>query len=284
MCASAILLASGIAQAQNYKIKLVRPDKVGDQYASSVTAKVSETTVTTKNGEETDTKTEGFTAACQGTVKVLAIDEKTGAATKIRYQVDTMTKNGRALYPQGTVIIAKRSGSDTSFEIDGERPDEDQAPVLTALLGDVSRTHGLTNEAEAKGTSSPQQVGNSWPIKTDQIAEQFSGENSPVTPEQLKGESELVAVKKVEGQDVMIIKSKITADGLKKDLAVRGAITDGKLTAEVTDTLPLDETLPKLFSTSKLTLTMTIAQPLGATKLIVTTKQERKERRDPVDE
>jgi hypothetical protein len=279
-----IALAAPRLHAEDYKIKLVRPDKVGDEYASSVTAKFSKTTVTMKNGEETDRKTDAFTAACQGTVKVLAIDEKTGIADKIRFQVDSLTKASRDLYPQGTVIICKRSDGDTSFEIEGERPDEENAAVLHALLGDVGRNHGLTNEAEAKA-SQPQSVGSTWPINTEKIATEFAGEDSPITADELKGESQLVSVKKVDGKDAMVVQSKISAGGFKKDLDEgRGSISDGKLTVITTDVLPVDESLAKLSSTTRITLSLTISPPLGSSKSIVTTKLERKERRDPAED
>lgn len=280
----AVAFSACLVQGEDCKIKLVRPDKVGNEYSSSATAKFSKTTVTTKNGEETDRKTEAFTAACQGTVKVLRVDEKTGVTIKIRFQVDSLTKSNRTLYPQGTVIIAERTGAETNFEIEGERPDEEHAAVLNALLGDVGRNHGLTNEAEGKGATQPQAVGSMWPLSTDKILEQFSREDLPITADQLKGESQLVSVKKVDGKDVMVIQSKITADGLKKDLEGRGSIGDGKLSVVVTDILPLDESQPKLSSVTRVTLSMTVTLPMSSSKSTVTTKLERKERRDPVED
>jgi len=280
-----LALSVRLAQGEDCKVKPIRPVKVGEEYSSSVTAKFSKTTVTTKNGEETDRKTDAFTAACQGSVKVLAINDRTGVATKIRFQVDSMTKSNRTFYPQGTVIIAERTGADANFEIEGERPDEDHAAVLNALLGDVGRNHGLTNESEGKAAAQPQAVGSTWTLSTDKILDQFSDEDLPITADQLKGESQLVSLKKVDDKDAMVVQSKITADGLNKDLdGGRGSMSDGKFSLVATDVLPLDESLPKLSSVTRVTITMTITPPLSSSKSTVTTKLERKERRDPVED
>jgi hypothetical protein len=278
-----VAFCAPLVHADDYKIKVVRPDKVGDQYSSSITAKFSVTTVNTKNGEETDRKTDAFNASCQGTVKVMAIDEA-GVACKIRFEVESLTKGNRKLYPQGTVIIAKRENGETSFEIEGERPDDENAAVLNTLLEDVGRNHGLSNDAEGKAATAPQAVGSTWPLITGKIDDKFGGEDSPITPDLLKAEGQLVSVKNVDGKDVMVVESKITADGFKKDLEGRGSIRDGKLSVVVTDVLPVDETQPKLSSTTKITMSMTICPPLGSAKSIVTTKLDRRERRDPVED
>jgi hypothetical protein len=275
-----MILTSSV-RADDYKIKLIRPDKVGDQYTSAVTSRVTETVVSLQNGEETDRKTEKFNAECQGTVKVLAVDEKTGFATKIRYQIDKLARDGKDLYPAGTVIIAKRDGDETSYEIDGEHPDETSLPIIASLL-DLPGSRGMTTEAESNAIDKPQAVGATWPINTSKVAKDISNDQLAITADELKGESKLVSVKKVDGQDVMVVKATISADGFKKDLPNGGSVSDGKMSAEITNVLPVDDTQPAISSSSKITVTVTVNPPLGASKSVVTTKRERKDRRDPL--
>jgi hypothetical protein len=277
------LIFGPIAGADDYKVKLVRPDKVGDQYMSSVTAKHTEIYVTTKNGDETDRKTETFTAACQGTVKILEVDTKTGLATRIRFQVEKMTKDDDELYPQGTVIIAKQDGTETSFDIDGDRPDEDHVEALNALLGTGRSNALMTATATATAADEPRQVGGSWPINVGKFPTGMYEEGHPVTTDAVKGERKLVSVKKMGGQDVMVVKTTITGEGIKEELPDGWTITDGTITSEASDVLPVDDKQPAVSSVAKLTVKITMAPPLGASKSIVTVKAERRSRRDPVD-
>jgi hypothetical protein len=277
------MLASS-AYAQDYKVSLIRPDKIGDEYANSVTARVTRTYVKVLNGEEQDESkdTKSFTAACKGTVKVLAVDDKGKFATRIRYQVDSLTKNGESMYPEGTVIIAKLLGSEVVFEIDGSQPDAVHAAALAVLLG-LGRPNGVTNEDPSNGTDKPLKIGDTWPVNATKTTKQLGGENSlEITADELKGESKLVDVKDVDGQKAMVIKSNITADGFKKELPDGGWISDGKITSEINEVLPVDEKLPAISLSTKMSMTITMNPHFGSAKSIVRVKSDRKERRAPV--
>jgi hypothetical protein len=266
--------------AQDYKIQFVRPAKVGEQFTTAISAKKSETTQTLLNGEPDKKTTRSLTAQCQGTLKVLQIDDKTGVVTKIRYEVDRLTRDDdESYYPAGTVIIAKKDGSETAFEIDGERPDAEHTEVLSMLL-DASSPNGISSRDDSTGTTARQKVGDSWPINAGKIASYYADGGTPVTADELKGQSTLASVKKLDGVDVMVIKSKITADGFSKDLDGGASLSDGKMTTEVTDVLPIDISLPVVSLSSKLTSTVTINPPLGSRKSVINTRIERRERRE----
>jgi hypothetical protein len=275
------LMLVSSAFAEDYKINLVRPNKVGNEYANSVTAKVSRTSTAVLNGQEQEESKDfkSFTAACKGTVKILMIDDKAKYPTRIRYEVESLTKDGVSLYPQGTVIIARLSGNEVTFDIDGTQPDVEHTAVIAVLL-DLSRPNGVTNEDATNEPYKPQKVGDTWPINASKSTKEFRSEESlQVTPDQLKGQSKLVDVKDLNGQKALVIRSSITADGLKKDLPDGSSISDGKITCEINEVLPVDPTQPVISLDTKLNMTITMNPHFGSTKTILHVKSDRKERR-----
>jgi hypothetical protein len=276
----ALLLTASAVRAEDYKVKLSRPDKVGDEYTNTVTAKVSQSMTLTVNGNEAPAKTDKFKAECKGTVKVLAINEKTGSATKIRYQVDKLTKNGDELYPQGTVIIAEKIGHQTTYDIDGDRPDAEHAAVLDVVL-DVNSTTDEYSDDQTMGTDKAQKVGDTWPIDADKSAKMLSDDELTIDAAHLKGESKLDEVKPVDGTDAMVVTTTMTADNLKNDLPNGATMTDGKMSIELTETMPVDASLQPLIMTAKTSFEMTVQLPQGAGTSVVKVKRELKEVREP---
>jgi hypothetical protein len=279
-CSTAILsllLTSVAAHAENYKIKVSRTQKVGDEYTNTVMAEVSQSVTITVNGIEAPAKSDKFKAECHGSVKVLAINEKTGSATKIRYQVDKMTKDGDEFYPQGTVIIAEKTGHDTTYDIDGDRPDAEHVAVLEELINISSTTDEYCDD-QLIGTDKPQKVGDTWPIDPEKNAKDLSDDELMINPAHLKGESKLVEVKPVDGTDAMVISTTMNVDTLKNDLPNGGgSITDGTMKLDLTQTLPVDESKQPLTMSAKMSLEMTVQLPQGAGTSKVTVKRELKE-------
>jgi hypothetical protein len=276
------LITATVAGAEDYQIKIVRPDKVGDEYTTSITASVSQTFQKNLYDDDDSKKTDSFTAACQGNLKVLAVDEKGKFATRIRFQVDSMTKNEKELYPEGTVIIAKIVEKETTFEIDGVSPDDEHEAVLQALLN-LTAPNGITNEDETNGTDKSQKVGDTWPINADKLKKELGGrDGNPSIASQISGESKLVSIKDVSGTQAMVIKSTVTANGVKKDLPDGSSISDGKITSDITAVYPVDPALPIISLQTKVSMTLTMVPHFGNNKSVWTIKRDRKERREPV--
>jgi hypothetical protein len=253
LCLVGLTLAAGTARGQEYKVTLVRPAKVGEQYVTTIKAKLSSV-----NPE----KSEDFTADLHGTVKVLAVNEKTGSPTKISCKVDKITKDDKEVFPAGTVITADKSGAKTAYTVDDKPVADADKSVLDALL-DVSSPDKTASDDEIFGTDKPQKVGDSWPVNKELLAKDMSEGFLPLPAESVQGESTLVEVKKVKDVDSMVVKSSASST-MNRMALPNGATVDGKLEGSQTVTLPVDKSLPPTTVKSKFTMKMTVAAPGGA--------------------
>jgi hypothetical protein len=261
--AAALLLSASFAAAQEYKIQFTRPDKVGDEFVADVSAKSSTKMDATVNGALQPIKDESFKAEMHGTVKVLAVNDKSGEATKVSVTIDKLTKDGNDVYPAGTVIIAEKTGPKASFQIDGKPAEAENVEVLDSVIS-VSDATRDNNDDALTGTDQAQKVGGTWPVNSDKLAKDMSSSGLPLTPDELKGESKLVEVKTDNGVEVMVVHTDVNADGIKKDMPDGSAISNGKMTAEVTYTMPTDTTLPLISGTEKTHIAMDINLAGGA--------------------
>src|SRR5262249_38981774 len=151
-----------------YKIKLSRPDKEGDEYKAHVTATVKQKLDMTANGQQVPAKDDKFTAELTGTVKVLAVN-KIGQASKLTVTVEKLTKDGNEFYAPGTVITAEKVAGKPTFSVDNNNVDPEKAEVLDSVI-EVSADDKSTNDDELSGTDQPQKVGASWPINSEKVA------------------------------------------------------------------------------------------------------------------
>jgi hypothetical protein len=277
----ALMFFAAAAHAQDYKIKLARPDKVGDEFITTVTTKSDQSTDATINGQAQPVKNDAFTAKLHGVLKVLAVSEKGGGATKVTCKVDTLTKDGAEFYPAGTVITAERTGEKSVFTIDGDKVDDDKATVLDAVIS-LESPDRASNDDEQLGTDKPQKVGDTWPIDSGKVAKEISDSGLPITGDEIKGQSKLVEVKKINDTEVMVIETIITGDGLKGTLGDGSVISGGSLSGKVISTLPTDGTSPMISATNKLHAVLNINLPGGVGKATITTDREVTEEREPV--
>lgn len=73
----------------------------------------------------------------------------------------------------------------------------------------------------------------------------------------------------------------MTATGLKTDLPDGPTVNDGKMTVEVTETLPVDASLHALATTAKTSMELTLQLPQGAGTSLMKVMREIKEVREP---
>jgi hypothetical protein len=283
-CFVSVLLSMFLTAAvfgEGYKIKINRPDKVGDEYRTTISAKFIQTAdMLLREGQPQPQKSDGFTAELHGTIKVLAVNDKAGAATRISCKVDQISRNGVDGYPAGTVIIAEKVGQKTSFTANGVAVEGDNAKVLDLLfiLDNPDRT---TNDDQLFGTDQPQQVGGTWPINPDNVAGQIADDNLPVTGSMIKGKNKLVEIKRVNDVEAMTVSTTFTAEGIKKDNADGSTVSDGKLIANADLLVPTDASLPiiKRDYKYKMTFNMVLANNLGTA--VVSFSREIHQQREP---
>ncbi len=266
------------AVAQEYRIKLDRPSKVGDEMLVHATAKSKEVREAVVGGEKRS-RVEEFTAELQGTVKVLAVNAHTGSATKLSCTVDKLLKDDAAMYPPGTVIVGEKRNQADRFTIDGHpvRPGEVAALSAVMELTDPDRE---TSPDQVSGTDQPQKVGSKWPVNADRFADQNADSKLPIPAEDIKGQSTLVEVKKVGDVDTMRVETHITADGFKTETP-RATLT-GKFDLVVSGVLPVDPNLPGTSMSTKLNVVMTGTPNSGNPDFTVTLTRESTREQTPV--
>jgi hypothetical protein len=250
LAAALALSLTATARGGDYKIKLMRPVKVGDQMSVHIVTKSSETISALPNAPG------AFTAELTGTFEALAVNDKTGSATKLRCTVTKLTRDDKELYPAGTVITGEKINKTDAFTIDGKPVDAANVPALSAVI-ELNDPNRSGNDDDIYGTDQPQKVGSSWEINAGELATDLTEEGLPIPAESLKGTLKLVDVSKVNGVDAMTLSAHITADGFKTALP-GAAVTDGKLDMTAETVYPVDPSLPSFSAKIKMHMTMTL--------------------------
>ena len=275
-CLVVLSLARSV-RADDYKIVLSRPFKAGDQYVTNINVKVDESGPQGKNK---------FAAELKGTVKVLAVNQTTGSATKLSLKVDKSTKDGQDFLPAGTVITAEKVNHQSVYSIDGKALDkamdkDDRAEVIDAML-DVTDPDSKESDDDISGTDKPKKVGDSWPINKEALVKASVDLPFPLTTDEVKGETTLAEVKKVNGTEVMVLKTTTTGTVAKAAMNNGLSIQDAKFDVTATGTMPTDKSMPILSTQETMSLSMTMIAPNNAGQFKLDLKRDRTEEREPV--
>ena len=184
----ALALAPGSALfAQDYEIRLVRPDAVGSKCRLSAVGKDSSVQLLKQGDKVLEEKTTKYTVEAELTLTVLAVNEK-GANTRLTLEVERLTRiegdARRELVPKGSVITAAWDGKEQAFQmVGGLSPDtEDSLKLLNLLSNDPN---GPTDD-EVFGTKERKKVGDHWEGNSEMMAKQLTRLGLTVKKEDLK--------------------------------------------------------------------------------------------------
>ena len=254
--AAVLAAASTASAADSYPVKLDRPVKVGQQFKVTAKADVNRTVKVDVNGDAQPDRVEKFTAELAGTARVEAVNDKTGAATKVRLTIDKLTRDGDEVFPAGTVVSAERAEADPTFTLaGGEAVDAEQTAVLAAVV-EVGRADVAVGADAMFGTAEPRRVGDTWTGDAGKVARSLTA-GVPVTADHLKATAKLLAVKPVDGVPAEVIELTTTADALEAGKAVRQmTVTSGTFTSTLTRTVPVDPSRPPLSSDEHVSVKM----------------------------
>jgi hypothetical protein len=199
----AVLFALAVAPAawgQEYKIKLHRPEKVGDTY--TISAAGDSKSVLTIDAPGGPKKQEAaFTAKAAGTVRVLAVSES-GLATKLSLTVEQCLRDDKPLFDKGTVINVENAKGKKLYTVNGE-PISPEAAEALALLVQAHRTEQQDLDTSF-GTTDPQKVGSTWPVNAPAAAADLGkGGGLEMQPEDVTGTVKLAAVKQMGGKEAL---------------------------------------------------------------------------------
>lgn len=254
-----LVVASALTQGQEYKVRISQPEKVGNKFAISSTA--TEKLSTTVDVRGIPPQEVAYTIDLDGTVEILAVNDKTGQPTKLSCTVSKCTRDGQKLYDAGTVIAADSKNGHEVITVNGNELD----PRSTEQLSGILQTHKPDDtETDDKmfGTEQPRKVGDSWPVNSEAVAKAFSeqGEGLPINKDDVSGSVKLVSVQKVEGKDYLEVVADLTVKNIQGK--TNGAnITGGNLAGHMTALLPADEGRRPLNDSMSMTMKMSAKAP-----------------------
>lgn len=202
LIAAAVAAPAARGQGERgYKIKLHRPEKVGDTYTISATGD-SKSVLTIDAGAGAPKKQESaFTVSLDGTVQVLEVNPS-GIATRLSFTVAKCLRDDKPLFDKGTVIVAGNPKGQKLFTINGEPVPADAADALGLIL--QPHGPGQTDDDTVFGTEKPQKVGGTWPITTEAAADRLAKDAGlEVKKEDITGAVKLAAVKQEAGKEAL---------------------------------------------------------------------------------
>ena len=183
-------------------------------------------------------QSEAFKTDLQGTIKVLAIDDRTKQATKLQCTVDKLTRDGKSVLEAGTVVTAENTAGQTTFTVNGNPVEHTAAPVLDLLLS-VHKA-GSPSDDEMFGTDKAVPVGGTWPINTAAAAADAARNGLPLTKDNLHGDAKLVGVKEVGGKQALDIAVDMAAENFSGAMPNGGTIASGSAKSHFTGLFPTD--------------------------------------------
>ena len=272
LASAGVVAAAAAAPGEAYAVKLDRPVKVGQRFAVTVKADVDRTIKVDVNGQAQPDRVEKFTAELAGTVRVEAVNDKTGVATKVQLTVDKLTRDGDEAIPAGAVVVGERAADDPTFTVNGTAADADQAAVLTAVV-ELGRADATVGQDAMFGTPQPRRAGDTWAGDPAKIA-QVLAPQVPVSAEHAKGTGTLVEVKTVGGGPAEVVETTVTVDPLTEGRTIKQlTVTGGTFRSTLTRTMPVDLARPAVSSDEHVTLKMTGTAGNGAATVDVSVER-----------
>lgn len=250
-----VLLLGAPSPAQEYTIKLDRPDKVGETYTISATGKATQGVVFDIPGKPPQKQENSFTIQLQGTIKVSTVDEQSGESSRIDCIVSKCLKDGQPLVEPGTVLTAENKTGKTEYSANGAPVAPTTAQALELVLYAHQPGRPPTNDS-VFGNHEPQKLGAVWPINREAAAREASQSGLPVAKESISGEAKLVAMKKVDGVQALQVEATMNVKRISGTMPDGSEIESGTITAHYGGFFPIDEARREISEAQSMDLQM----------------------------
>lgn len=210
-----IAVAADDAQ-RDYEIKLTRPETVGLRYTMTAEGALLRRTTLIVGGQSRRQPEEGLGVKLEGTVEVLAVNDK-GRATKIACDVSrcvlvTSGEGEKELIPAGKTIIAEGAADETTFKLkDGQGELPPGAAAALDLVISLENDPDDSTDDEVFGTAQRQKVGGEWPMDAERMARDAQNEGVKVKKESVSGAVKLAAVEAVDGAECLKLTGRVDA-------------------------------------------------------------------------
>jgi len=262
-----IFIASAVF-AEDYAIKLTRPDKPGFKYEVARTATLK-TARSLKEGETLlKSSSSVMTIDFASERTVLEVNDR-GGDTKCSYKIArcTVTTGNAAgeLLSVGTEVIASVEDGKKVFRVN----DAVVSPRVSEVLNEVvSLSRAQATDDDVFGTAERKKIGETWPINSTLAAADLSKEGPPVKPEDITGTVKLVGLAKIGEIPCLEVSADVslkTTNPPPSMPAFEGfTFSVGSMKASYSGKLPIDPSLRDSDESADMAITMVFLGDLPA--------------------
>jgi hypothetical protein len=256
-----VLSVVQLAVAQDYEIRLHRPEAVGDKTRVVASAtdsqKVSQWSGTTKVQE--DGKEVAISFEAVSTVRSISPKGKPKSLSlSVEKLILKEEGSQKELLPKGTEVKASVALRKTQFEINGQPASAEVAEALGTVVTLSTQDH---TDDELFGTTERKRVGNSWKINSPLFAEMLTMPGMEMKDVTGKGALNKV-LQEPNGTRLLV---SVEATGQAAVQAGQKGLPPGTMTFKGTAELPTDPKLPRTAETSDMSYSARVkrAMPNG---------------------
>jgi hypothetical protein len=207
---------------------LDRPSKVGDKAALEYVYALLDTSTTTWQGRDPQTKEQELGAHLICDIEIKDVDDRGQVLAEeltVRKCTSLKGKDEVELLPEGTKLIARVKDKSTLFLVNGSPASDNVRQALGCLLW-LYRSKDAPSIDAQYGTTSPRKIGESWPIDAKLTCADLASNDAQVDPDDVSGTVTTKSLEKVNGQDCVRVEAETDVKHLKsKDRAQRGEMT-----------------------------------------------------------
>ncbi len=246
---SAAILALALAPcsalfAQDYEIRLDRPDPVGSKCHLAMVGKQSTSQVVKQGDKVLQDKSSKFAVEAELVATVLAVSEK-GAHTRVKIEVEKLVRiegdARRELVPKGSVITVSWDGKEQAFDMAGGLdPDTEESLRLLNLVSE--NPNGPTDD-EIFGTKERKKVGDRWEGNSELMAKDLTRFGILVKKEDLKSTATLEKVVQVGKTECLQLNCAFTCDKFEPPLPPGFTVEKSALKADFCNKVPVATSL-----------------------------------------
>lgn len=253
------LLFTATAVAEDYKIKLDRPEKAGSRYRLNATFSKTEKMTVTANGMVVQNRDRNVNAVLEAVVQNLKVDDK-GNVLKKRVTIEKFTDDkGNELLKKGQVVVAETVDKKTKHQLaDGGTLE----PKALAAVKEIVKTHtGKPSDDESFGTNKRQKVGDSWKIKSG-----FAAKELEIPADAIQGTVKLEKVETVGGRKCLRLTTRSTVTAFPKAASLKKMGIDVKsidFKITMSGLFPVDLTQQPVSRSAKMTMKADLDGPNG---------------------
>lgn len=237
--AAVLCMAAGARAADEYKIQMSRPCKVGETYHFQVHCAMKNTTMIDAGNGAAPGDSQAYDAQMDAVATVEAISTDGAQPTKMSVKITKCTNDNADLVPAGSVLEVDATGGDPKFTIDGKDLADPKSVAIFQQLIPIHRAKDVTDDV-LMGTDKPQKVGDSWPVNAAELAKKMSSGPFQVDAGDLKGTVTLADVSQKGGVPTENFKVAVTGAIDKKAMDGGAELRNMKLSMTGDESLPVD--------------------------------------------